>query len=224
MRYQLKSKLKIPRPVNVKQSKDSVEQFKNNLAENLINLIESLKNTTKNYKRVRYWCTDESRIGLMTLTGRKITLPGIKPIGIEQWKFDYLWLYGLVEPFSGESFFYEFSHLDSICFEKYLELFSAQFPSDFHVIQLDNGAFHQSLNLSIPENIVFLFQPPYSPQVNPIERFWKDLKKAFKWEIFFDLEDLRETLDKRLKQMTPNVIASLTGWQFIQDALFVANI
>ncbi|MGL5076046.1 MAG: IS630 family transposase [Waterburya sp.] len=224
VRYQLKSKLKVPRPVNVKQNKGAVEKFKSSLAENLISLIESLKNTIKNYKRVRYWCTDESRIGLMTLMGRKITLPGVQPIGIEQWKFEYLWLYGLVEPKSGESFFYEFSHLDSICFEKYLELFSEQFRDEFHVIQLDNGAFHQTLNLSIPENVVFLFQPPYSPQVNPIERFWKDLKKAFKWHIFFEMEELREALDKRLKQMTPNLIASLTGWQFILDALSVANI
>lgn len=142
----------------------------------------------------------------------------------------------------GREFFYEFSHLDSICFEKYLELFSEQFKDDFHVIQLDNGTFHQSLNLSIPEKIVFLFQPstrlpfdgsrnagvlsapPYTPQVNPIERFWKALKKAFRWQIFFDWEALRETLDKRLKPMTPNLIASLTGWQFILDALSVANI
>ena len=70
------------------------------------------------FRKVRYWCQDESRLGLITLTSRKITLSGVKPVGVEQWKFDYLWLYGLVEPASGESFFLEFSHLDSICFEK----------------------------------------------------------------------------------------------------------
>jgi hypothetical protein len=48
---------------------------------------------------------------LKTITGKKLTLSGVQPVGIEQWKFEYLWLYGLVEPKTGESFFYEFSHL-----------------------------------------------------------------------------------------------------------------
>jgi transposase len=78
---------------------------------------------------------------------------------------------------TGESFFYEFCHLDSICFEKYLELFAQKFSKDFHVIQLDNGPLHQALDLAIPDNVAILFQPPYSPQVNSIERLWKAIKK-----------------------------------------------
>ena len=54
--------------------------------------------------------------------------------------------------------------------EKYLELFAEKYPDDLYIIQLDNGPLHQSLNMSIPENIIFLFQPPYSPELNPIER------------------------------------------------------
>jgi hypothetical protein len=81
----------------------------------------------------------------------------VQPVGIEQWQFEYLWLYGLVEPKTGSSFFYELCHLDSICFEKYLELFAKQYPEDLHIIQLDNGLLHQALELAIPDNIVLLF-------------------------------------------------------------------
>ncbi|MGB3510074.1 MAG: transposase [Microcoleaceae cyanobacterium] len=97
---------------------------------------------------------------------------GIKPIIKHQWLFKSLWLYGLIEPKIGESFFYKFSHLDTVCMEKYLELFAEKYPNNLHIIQLDNGLLHQSLNMSIPENIIFLFQPPYSPELNPIERLW----------------------------------------------------
>ena len=83
-----------------------------------------------------------------------------------------MWLYGAVEPLTGARFFYEFTHLDTVCFEKFLELFASENPEDLHLIQLDNGGFHNSLNLSIPENIILLFQPAYSPEVNPIERLW----------------------------------------------------
>ena len=148
----------------------------------------------------------------------------MQPVGIEQWQFEYLWLYGLVEPKTGSSFFYEFCHLDSICFEKYLELFAKQYPEDLHIIQLDKGPLHQALELAIPDNIVLLFQPPYSPQVNPIERFWKELKKQLKWQLFDDLDDLRQTLSKEINQLTPELISSVSGWKFILDALSVANI
>jgi transposase len=49
------------------------------------------------------------------------------------------------------------------------------------LIQIDNGGFHNSLNLSIPENVILLFQPAYSPEVNPIERLWGYVKEQLKW-------------------------------------------
>ncbi len=64
-----------------------------------------------------------------------------------------------------------------MCFEKILELFASEYPEDLHLIQVDNGGFHNSLNLSIPENVILLFQPAYSPEVNPIERLWGYVKE-----------------------------------------------
>jgi len=111
------------------------------------------------WKKNRYWSQDESRMGLHTIQRRKLTGKGIKPHGKVQWDFVYLWLYGLVEPQTGEGFFYEFTHLDTVCFEKFLELFATAYPEELHIIQLDNGGFHSSLNLNIPENVILLFQP-----------------------------------------------------------------
>jgi transposase len=125
---------------------------------------------------------------------------------------------------TGESFFYEFCHLDSIGFERYLELFSEKFPDEFHVIQLDNGPLHQAYDLAIPENVTILFQPAYSPQVNPIERFWKAIKKEMKWELFDNLDELRDSLKKVLDKLTVQDIISLTKWQFLVEGLSVANI
>ena len=66
------------------------------------------------WSNIRYWCQDESRMGRHTVQRRKLTAKGIKPKGIVQWDFLYLWLYGLVEPTTGTSFFYEFTHLDPV--------------------------------------------------------------------------------------------------------------
>jgi len=59
-----------------------------------------------------------------------------------------------VEPLTGEGCFYEFTHLDTTCFEKFLELFASKYPKDLHIIQVDKVGFHNSLNLSIPEKVM----------------------------------------------------------------------
>ena len=101
-------------------------------------------------EKSRYCREDESRMGLHTIHRKKLTGNGIKPQGKVQGDFTYLWLYGAVEPLTGSSFFYEFTHLDTVCFEKFLELFASEYPEDLHLIQVDKVGFHNSLNLSIP--------------------------------------------------------------------------
>ena len=112
----------------------------------------------------------------------------------------------------------------AVCFEKFLELFASKYPLDLHIIQVDNGGFHNSLNLSIPENVILLCQPAYSPEVNPIERLWGYIKEQLKWLRFEQIEELRAAVQKELNKLTNEVIASLTGWQFILQAISVAEL
>ena len=141
-----------------------------------------------------------------------------------QWQYKTFYLYGAVEPQSGESFFFEFCHLDTICFEKFLELFSQTYPEDLHIIQVDNGSFHSSLQLQLPDNIILLFQPSHSPQLNPIERLWEEIKEKLSWELFDNLETLRVAVENILAKLSQKVIASVTGWDFILEALSVSGI
>ena len=105
-----------------------------------------------------------------------------------------------------------------------MELFASKYPRDLHIIKVDNGGFHGSLNLSIPENVILLFQPASSPEVNPIERLWGYLKEELKWLRFDNIEELRAAVQKELKNLTNEIIASLTGWEFILDAISVARL
>jgi hypothetical protein len=100
---------------------------------------------------MRYFVQDESRFGLNTLIGRVITACGIKPIGEWQWLFKAFWLYGAVEPSTGKSFFLEFSHVDTDCFQIFLDEFSKVYPNSLNVIQVDNGRFHTSKKLVVPD-------------------------------------------------------------------------
>jgi transposase len=63
--------------------------------------------------------------------------------------------------------------------------------------------------------VILVFQPAYSPEVNPIERLWGYIKEQLKWLRFEQIEDLRAAVQKELKKLRLEVITSLTGWQFI---------
>ena len=173
-------------------------------------------------KRLRYLCQDETRLGLKTIAGRLITAKGVKPLGLSQWQRENFYLYGVVEPLSGYSFFYDFSHLDGDCFQRFLELLCADLGDDLAVIQFDQGSFHTAEALDWPENIIPIFQPPHSPELNPIERFWEFLKAKLQWENCKTLAQLRHKLAEVLEAITPEQIASLTSYDFILEALFSA--
>jgi transposase len=78
----------------------------------------------------------------------------------------------------------------------FLDKFSKAYPHSLNVIQLDNGRFHYAKNLTIPDNIVLLVQPPYSPDVNPIERVWQFMKDKLRWINLKNLDELREKVDE----------------------------
>ena len=148
-----------------------------------------------------------------------LTLAGVKPSGPVQWKRDNFYLYGVVEPLTGDSFFYEFSHLDSTCFQEFINMVSVKFTDSLIIMQMDQGKIHQSSMLDWPENIIPIFQPPYSPELNPIERFWEHLKAQLKWHNCRSLDELRSLLKEALEEITSEVISSLTGWNFITNAV-----
>lgn len=174
-------------------------------------------------REIRYFTQDESRFGLKTLVGRLITACGIKPIGQWQWLFQAFWLYGAVEPATGESYFLQFSHVDTQCYQRFLNEFSHAYPDSLNILQVDNGRFHTSKDLVVPDNIILLFQPPYCPELNPIERLWEYLKADLKWASFKTLDQLQAKVDQLLARLTPEVIASITGYSFILNALFALN-
>ncbi|MBD6620869.1 hypothetical protein FNW02_35320 [Komarekiella sp. 'clone 1'] len=92
---------------------------------------------------MRYLCQDETRLGLKTIAGHLITARGVKPVGLSQLQRENFYLYGVVEPLSGYSFFYEFPYLNGDCFQNFLDLLSADLGDDIAVIQFDQFCFAQ---------------------------------------------------------------------------------
>lgn len=128
------------------------------------------------YPRWRLWAQDESRGGLLPILRRRITARGVQPLLPAAYRFESLYLYGTVEPLTGESFFLELPLLNTQGFQLFLDHFAAADPVSFHLLLLDTGAFHQAQSLRLPRNVGLIFFLPYAPELNPLERLWRDLK------------------------------------------------
>lgn len=154
---------------------------------------------------------------------RRITARGVQPLLSSAYRFESLYLYGAVEPLTGKGFFLELPFLNAQGFQLFLEHFSATDPATFHLLLLDNGAFHKAQALRLPPNVGLLFFPPYAPELNPIERLWRDLKDWLSQFHPVTLDELSTLLCTRLNQYSPASLRSLTGFPYLLAATQAVN-
>jgi transposase len=83
---------------------------------------------------------------------------------------------------------------------------AGEYPDSLNVVQLDNGRFHHSSSLKIPDNILLIFQPPYSPELNQIERVWQHIKQEFSWEIYDSLDEIKEKVRAFIEKFSRETI------------------
>lgn len=169
---------------------------------------------------VQVWVYDESRCGLHTIRRRRITARGTKPVGVIQQRFENEWLYGAIAPATGDAYFLgQVPRLATTYVQLFLDQFAAAHPDALHVILLDNSRCHTTRALRIPAQVVLLFQPPYSPEVNPAERVWQALKTALAWQRFDSLAALRDELVRLVRTYDHAAFQSLTSYPYILDAI-----
>jgi len=104
----------------------------------------------------------------------------------------------------------------------FLEHVSQTFSGYFIVMQVDQASWHQAKALVVPENIRLIKQPPYSPEVNPVEHIWDDIReKYFHNRVFSSLDLLTDTLCQALNMLSdnPQRITSMTNFPHLQIVL-----
>jgi hypothetical protein len=168
---------------------------------------------------VKVFAQDESRFGLMTIIRRMITRRGVKPIVSFQQQYKTLYLYGVVEPQTGDPFFFTFSHVESTCFQVFLDLVAHHFDDTFNILLLDRGTFHRAQDLVIPQNMFLIFQPAATPEVNPMERVWQYLKDRIALKNFAFLDELFHAVCTVLRDLTQEMLQSLTGFDYFITAV-----
>lgn len=141
---------------------------------------------------INWYFFDEARFGQQGNSYRiwadKNTRPRLK----KQLGFKSCYLIGAVAPGSGEKTGMVFTTLDTDVMNLFFENLSERIPNNHHaIVVMDGAGFHRGNELRIPENISIKMLPPYSPELNPIEKIWQWLKEHYLGNrIFKCLDDM----------------------------------
>jgi hypothetical protein len=126
----------------------------------------------------------------------------------------YAW--ASVNPLTGESVSIVSEEVNTKTMNGYLEMMSGQIgPKRHAVLVLDQAGWHRSKTLKVPDNVTLLHLPPYSPELNPIERVWLYERQHYLCNrAFKDLDELWEAVSHADRSLTPDNLKSIcrTAW------------
>jgi hypothetical protein len=120
---------------------------------------------------------DEGCFGRISLPRRAWAPPGVRPEAPYQVVREYTYVYAAVAPAEGKMTSLILPSTDTEMMNLFLEHVSCTFAKYFIVMQVDQASWHMTNELRIPDNIRLIAQPAYSPQLNPVEHVWEELRE-----------------------------------------------
>jgi transposase len=170
--------------------------------------------------QVEVWFQDEARIGQQgTLTS--VWAPkGSRPTAIKQTEYDWLYLFGAVNPLTGQSSALIAPTVNTHFMNAHLRFISREAGRDKHVVLvLDQAGWHVAKDLKIPVNITLLHLPPYSPELSAMERVWAYLRSHhLSNRAYRDYNDLFDATREAWNRLDESRLTSLSHEPWLERA------
>jgi transposase len=149
---------------------------------------------------VEVWAFDEHRVGLKPILRRQWAPKRQRPIALGRHRFEWLYLYGFVQPSTGAVVWFVCSTVDTDLLSVVLAAFARTVGAGrdkLVVLVLDNAGWHVSDKLKVPDGVLLEFLPAYTPELQPAERLWPLTNEAVANKHFATLKDLDLALGER---------------------------
>lgn len=162
---------------------------------------------------------DEGCFGRISRAERCWAPPRMRPSVAAQVVREYTYVYAAVAPTLGQMVSLILPEASTEMMNLFLEQVSQTFSMHFIVMQVDGAGWHRATDLVIPENIRLIPQPAYSPELNPVEHIWDELReKYFHNRLFSSLALVIETLCQGLNALADDAerLCSLTGFPHLK--------
>jgi hypothetical protein len=120
---------------------------------------------------------DEARIGQKGRVTHVWYQKGVRPRGLHQQGFASAHLVGAVCPERDAGVALAMPEVSTAAMGLFLAELSRALPAGTHAaLVLDGAGWHVSPDLEVPTNLTLIRLPPYSPELNPVERVWEHLR------------------------------------------------
>lgn len=184
-----------------------------------IHLVKEL--TRETYSNVKLMFQDEAGFGRINQPKRCWCAKGIRPVVPCHRIREYVYAFGAVSPSDGDMVSLVLPYCNTEGMNIFLKEVSSRYPNDYIIMVADNASWHKSKGLVIPENIEIFPLLPYTPELNPIEMIWDEVReKWFRNELFKTLSTVVERLCEGLLHLETHksIVKSITGWKWILQA------
>ena len=188
-------------------------------------LSEQLKSVADTHKgkRITLWFQDEARIGQKGRVTHRWWWRGKRAPGKCDNRYTSAYLFAAVRAGSDEAHAWVMPQANKQAMQHFLDSFSAELAPDEHaVMTLDQAAWHDVRALDVPDNVTLLPLPPYSPELNPIERVFLHLKaRHLSHRLLDDYEAIVDATCKAWRDLLADTgrLASLTGYPWIMECV-----
>lgn len=163
---------------------------------------------------------DEGRFGRISDPRRCWAPHPIRPEVKAALVREYTYAYAALSPWDGRLDSLILPDASTVCMNVFLNEIAGRYPEDFIVMVLDGAGWHRSKGLKVPDNVALLPLPPYSPELNPVEHLWDELReKSFHNRLFASLDAVEDQLCDTLAAFEPDRqrIHRLAAWPWIID-------
>jgi hypothetical protein len=189
-------------------------------------LAAELKPEQVRQRPVRLCFQDEARFGRMVRFRRCWAPSPLRPKVYNGYEREFTYVYGSVSPLDGKLDWCLTSKMNTLEMKAFLSQVSAAYPDEFILMIVDGASSHKSKDLEIPENLRLIRLPPYSPELNPQEHVWDDLReKEFPNRVSANMEQVIVGLKHGLSEMSADAqrLRSLTAWPWIISLNLTVN-
>jgi transposase len=144
---------------------------------------------------------------------------GERPPGLHDQRYSWTHLFAAIRPATGEGFALVLPKVSAKTMNEFLIRFAATLAEDEHAVMvLDRAGWHTAKKLVIPSNVALVWLPPYSPEINPVERVWLYLREKHWSHRLLDTGDaIVDALCRAWNALTPERLRSLTSYPYLQQ-------
>ena len=111
---------------------------------------------------------------------------------------EYIYAYSALSPQTGDCYSMISPYCNTEAMNEFLQQLSVQYKNYRIIIILDKAGWHISQSLEISDNIKLLHLNPYSPELNPVELLWREIRRKYFHNIFASLDEVENTLKQAL--------------------------